>query len=245
MSDKTKEKKRYDRRASSKLTGSNLNTSYISADMIEPYQAYNSFLSEIPPKSKILEIGAGMGENTSYLLDLGHEIVVTDISPKSVEFMNKRFKDYYLFNTQVADMEKLPFDNDSFDCVCSAGSLSYGDNDIVMSEIYRVLKTGGLYIAVDSLNNSFIYRFNRFIHYLMGKRSKSTLKRMPDLDLIENYNKRFGSIEVKYFGSLTWLFPIMKIFMTEQQIKIFSQNFDKKFKVKKSAFKFTMKLRKQ
>jgi ubiquinone/menaquinone biosynthesis C-methylase UbiE len=142
-------------------------------------------------------------------------------------------------------MEKLPFDNDSFDCVCSAGSLSYGDNDIVMSEIYRVLKTGGLYIAVDSLNNSFIYRFNRFIHYLMGKRSKSTLKRMPDLDLIENYNKRFGSIEVKYFGSLTWLFPIMKIFMTEQQIKIFSQNFDKKFKVKKSAFKFTMKLRKQ
>jgi hypothetical protein len=68
---------------------------------------------------------------------------------------------------------------------------------------------------------------------------------MPDLDLIENYNKRFGSIEVKYFGSLTWLFPIMKIFMTEQQIKIFSQNFDKKFKVKKSAFKFTMKLRKQ
>lgn len=244
MSDKTEEKKRYDRRASSKLIESNLNTSYISADMIEPYQAYNSFLREIPPKSKILEIGAGMGENTSYLLDLDHEIVATDISPRSVEFMNKRFKHYDLFNAQVADMEKLPFDNDSFDCVCSAGSLSYGDNYIVMSEIYRVLKTGGLYIAVDSLNNNFIYRVNRYIHYLLGKRSKSTLKRMPDLNLIENYNKRFDSIEVKYFGSLTWFFPIMKIFMTEQQIKIFSHNFDKKLQIKKSAFKFTMKLRK-
>jgi ubiquinone/menaquinone biosynthesis C-methylase UbiE len=36
----------------------------------------------------------------------------------------------------------------------SAGSLSYGDNDIVMNEIYRVLKLQGVFIAIDSLNNN-------------------------------------------------------------------------------------------
>ena len=39
------------------------------------------------------------------------------------------------FSAEVVDMEKLPFD-----VVCSAGSLSYGDNEVVMNEIYRALK---------------------------------------------------------------------------------------------------------
>jgi ubiquinone/menaquinone biosynthesis C-methylase UbiE len=36
----------------------------------------------------------------------------------------------------------------------SAGSLSYGDNDKVLDEIYRVLKNKGAFIAIDSLNNN-------------------------------------------------------------------------------------------
>jgi hypothetical protein len=34
---------------------------------------------------------------------------------------------------KVADMEKLPFANQSFDIIVSAGSLSYGDNEIFYS----------------------------------------------------------------------------------------------------------------
>jgi ubiquinone/menaquinone biosynthesis C-methylase UbiE len=46
--------------------------------------------------------------------------------------------------------------------IVSAGSLSYGDNDKVLDEIYRVLKNKGAFIAIDSLNNNPIYRLNRF-----------------------------------------------------------------------------------
>ena len=66
-----------------------------------------------------------------------------DLSPKSVEVMNNKFSKYENFSAEVADMEKLPFENEIFDVVCSAGSLSYGDNTVVMNEIYRVLKQGG------------------------------------------------------------------------------------------------------
>jgi ubiquinone/menaquinone biosynthesis C-methylase UbiE len=45
-------------------------------------------------------------------------------------------------------MEKLPFADQSFDLIVSAGSLSYGDNDIVMNEIYRVLKLIHYFVTI-------------------------------------------------------------------------------------------------
>ena len=105
-------------------------------------------------------------------------------------------------------MEQLPFNDESFDIVCIAGSLSYGDNIKVMKEIHRILVSGGSFIALDSLDNNPIYKLNRYLHYILGNRSKSTLKRMPTLDLISHYALRFSNLEVSYFGSITWLFPI-------------------------------------
>ena len=55
----------------------------------------------------------------------------------------QKYSKYKNFFSKVADMEKLPFKNESFDVICSAGSLSYGDNNRVINEIYRVLKLGG------------------------------------------------------------------------------------------------------
>jgi demethylmenaquinone methyltransferase/2-methoxy-6-polyprenyl-1,4-benzoquinol methylase len=94
-------------------------------------------------KTKLLEIGAGTGENTLKLIKMKFNVCATDISPKSVEVMSQKYSKYKNFSSKVGDMEKLPFKNDSFDIICSAGSLSYGDNNRVMNEIYRVLKFGG------------------------------------------------------------------------------------------------------
>ena len=138
-------------------------------------------------------------------------------------------------------MESLPFEDQSYDVVASSGSLSYGDNYKVLNEIYRVLKSGGIYIALDSLNNNPIYRFNRYIHYLKGNRSKSTLSRMPSLKLLNEYEKKFHETEVNFYGSLTWALPVLNIFLNEDTLRALSNKFDKKIKIKKSAFKFTMK----
>ena len=95
-------------------------------------------------------------------------------------------------------------------------------------------------IVVDSLNNNPIYRFNRYIHYLKGNRSKSTLVRMPTISLIDKYTKKFGHVEVKFFGAITWIFPLLSKVLTEQVIINLSNWVDVRFNIKRAAFKFVM-----
>ena len=141
MNDKDIERHRYDKRADFLLNSNKIDFfGKIPVYLNTPYEYYFKLLEEKCGQSKLLEIGAGAGENTQLLLTLGFDVLATDLSPKSVEVMRNKLSKYSNFSAEVADMEKLPFDDESFDVVCSAGSLSYGDNEVVMSEIYRVLK---------------------------------------------------------------------------------------------------------
>jgi ubiquinone/menaquinone biosynthesis C-methylase UbiE len=243
MNDKYIEIRRYNQRALQILNCKTIRKKRIKHYIKVPYQYYFSFIKKLK-KNKLLEIGAGTGENTFRLIKMKFDVCVTDISAKSVELMIQKYSKYKNFSSKVADMEKLPFKNESFDVICSAGSLSYGDNNRVMNEIYRVLKFGGKAVFVDTLNNNPIYRFNRYIHYIKGNRSLSTLKRMPNLNLIEKYIKKFGYGKVKFFGSITWAFPLLKIILSEKLITKISNWVDQTLKIKKSAFKFVLILNK-
>lgn len=167
MNDKNIEIKRYDARAGDVLKDDNYllpKKAPLHSRVGENH--YRKLLSDVSPGSKILEIGAGMGENTECLLKGGSTVCATDISSNSVRLMEKRFGALDNFSARVADMEALPFPDGSFDVICTAGSLSYGDNCIVRNEIYRVLRPGGSFIALDSLNHNPIYKLNRYIHFL-------------------------------------------------------------------------------
>jgi len=243
MDDKQIEIERYNKRAQQIINSKKYykkHPEYLNV----PNKFYYSLFKKLKSKKSLLEIGAGIGENTHRLIKMNFNICATDISCESVMVMKKKFFKYRNFFSKVADMEKLPFKNNSFDIICGAGSLSYGDNDLVMSEIYRVLKPGGTAIFLDSLNNNPIYRFNRYLHYLKGNRSESTLKRMPDISLIKKYIKKFGHGKTWFFGSITWAFPVLKIAFSEKLITNFSNWIDNKFNVRKSAFKFVLILNK-
>jgi len=243
MDDKYIEIKRYDERALQILIKKKYYKKRISEYINVPYEYYFKLFKKLK-KNKLLEVGAGTGENTFKLIKMKFNVSATDISPKSVEVLNKKYSKYKNFSSKVADMEKLPFKNESFDVICSAGSLSYGDNNLVMNEIYRVLKLGGVAVLVDSLNDNPIYRLNRYINYIKGNRTESTLKRMPNVNLIDEYIKKFGYGKVKFFGSISWAFPILKLLLSEKLITKISNFLDKYFKIKKSAFKFVLILNK-
>ena len=75
MIDKDIEKHRYDDRANIFLDSDNLPYfNEISACLNAPYQYYFHLLEENSSQSRLLEIGAGMGENTSSLLDMSFKV---------------------------------------------------------------------------------------------------------------------------------------------------------------------------
>ena len=63
-----------------------------------------------------------------------------DISQKSLEFLKKRYAKYKNFKCINANMDQTPFENESFDLIVTAGSLSYANNKYLMKEILRLLK---------------------------------------------------------------------------------------------------------
>ena len=246
MTDKEVEKNRYDDRAKLLLSAliseaSVNNFASISEDTKLPYLFFKCRLTKlIQDGDSILEIGSGTSFVTRWLVDSGAKIVATDISPTTVEYLSQVFGDNSQFKACEADMENLPFRGDSFDIVVSAGSLSYGDNKITKKEIYRVLKPGGSFICVDSLNHNPIFKLNRLLHFFRGNRTLNTLKRMPKVKLLESYKSDFGRAEIFFFGSLSWLFPLIRIMVGDNRSAKFSTWFDGFFKIRKSAFKFVM-----
>jgi SAM-dependent methyltransferase len=245
MNDKNIELKRYEKRAKKLLNKKTFILPYKNPSYLNiPYKYYFSIFKNLNKSSKLLEIGSGIGQNTLQLLEMSFNVCATDISPTSIKIIKKKFSRYKNFSSKIADMENLPFRKNSFDIVCSAGSLSYGNNELVMKEIFRVLKSNGIVVIVDSLNSNFIYGINRYLNYLKGYRSKNTLKRMPNIILINDYIKKFGYGKIKFFGCITWAFPLLNIFLSDSLIVKISNWIDHKLKIKKSAFKFVLILKK-
>jgi len=241
VSDKNIEKNRYNSEAQSALHNNDLfSVNNLTLPLKMPYTFYQKAITNrANSDSLILEIGAGMGENTEFLLATGARVCAIDISQDSLSVMEKRF-DTDRLTTKIADMERLPFEDGVFDMVVNAGSLSYGDHNTVLNEIYRVLKYGGVFVAIDSLNNNPIYRFNRYMHYLRGNRSLSVIKRTPSLELLKKYEYKFGQVENQFFGAISYLVPLLNTIFGEKVTAKISDGVDRLIKVKRSAFKFVM-----
>jgi SAM-dependent methyltransferase len=247
MKDKVAEAERYNSRAK-KLFFSLDKTANNSIDTLPsalsaPYEFYECTIKNILndfPNSLTLELGAGMGEHTNVLIENSCAVIATDISRYSLEILKLRYEASENLETRVCDIELLPFKNSIFDLVVGAGILSYGDNDLVMKEVFRVLKPGGYFVCVDSLNHNIFFRVNRYLHFLRGNRTISTLRRMPTLSLITGYSKFFGSADAFFFGALTFMLPVILPILGNQNSKAFLSYFDKFKFLNRYSFKFVM-----
>lgn len=246
------ELKRYNDRAENSLNNLNniedINKKAKFQSLIsDPYiEIYFKLIKEISNKEKkILEICCGEGQCSKPLIENYKNIVFSDLSEKSLDVIKLRFKNYLSKSVvfKVCNMESLQFKNEEFDLVVCSGGLSYGNNNKVLNEIYRVLKKNGFFICIDSLNENPIYKLNRFIHFLKGHRTLNTLKRMPNLKLIRKYEKKFGLIDIKYSGSLLWILDPLTKFISYEKAKLLSNFFDDTLP-HWMAFKFILKAKK-
>ena len=249
MDDKSIERQRYENRArlalesGPRLDQVKLGAAGISQALRAPYDFYERIIRElVSSRHEVLELGAGSGFHTAALLRAGARVTASDISPGSLALLEKNLRTLApgRLQCQVADIESLPFQKETFDVVACAGSLSYGDPALVNAEILRVLRPGGAFICVDSLNHNPIYRLNRWLNYRRGGRTLSTLRRIPDLRRIEELSGHFSSVRVRYFGSITWAMPVLEKLLGRAGASRLSDAFDDLARVKRSAFKFVL-----
>ena len=109
---------------------------------------------------RVLDIGCGNGYVLSRYAAQGAEVHGVDISSAAIAICRKRFQLYGLSGSFVqANAEKLPFENDFFDCACSMGVLHHvPDTERAVAEIFRVLKPGGKFMLMVYHRNSALYR---------------------------------------------------------------------------------------
>ncbi|MBS1976054.1 MAG: class I SAM-dependent methyltransferase [Bacteroidetes bacterium] len=115
------------------------------------YRTEGHILSELDEidfmGKKVLEIGLGQGADSMQIINRGALYYGIDLTDESVKRLKERFA---LFNLPFQDIRKsnaqnIPYSDGFFDIVYSHGVIHHSpDIEIIVSEIYRVLKNGGL-----------------------------------------------------------------------------------------------------
>ena len=94
---------------------------------------------------RVLEIGVGLGTDFVRFARAGAEVTGVDLTPRAVELVRRRLRHEGLDGeVLVADAERLPFDDASFDRVYSWGVLHHTPDTIrAICEAIRVCRPGG------------------------------------------------------------------------------------------------------
>jgi len=166
----------------------NLHMFYKTQDWInKPNVFAEEIVKYIKQGAKILELGAGQGQDTRFFASKGFDVTSTDISDDALNLNKSKLPQEFSSRVVIQRLDmttKLPFSDGEFDVVYAHLSFHYFDlatTKSVLKEIYRVLKQNGLFIM---LNNS-----TSDPEYNTGKQIEQ------DYFVIEDKNKRFFSKE--------------------------------------------------
>ncbi len=125
---------------------------------------------------RLLDVACGTARFLRQLTQAHPEINIygIDLSPYYINFARKYFKDNTNVILMSGNAENIEFENDSFDIVTSVylfHELPMEIRQKVFSEMYRVIKPGGLLVIEDSVQlidgmdiENAIYRFAKELH---------------------------------------------------------------------------------
>lgn len=182
------------------------------------------FEKTLPKKSRgiAVDAGCGAGVSTGILSGLGFKVIAFDLSPElalAAKTFNKGKKSAFFL---VADAESMPLKRESADVVFFGGVLHhFQDYGKVLAEASRVLKKGGIFIAIEPNWFNFPKQLKFFVAKLRKRQSENEYPISP-IALKKNLSKNFQNLKIffpeidhskrktfskKAFGGIGKLFP--------------------------------------
>jgi len=127
-------------------------------------QLYHHVAAAVPLAGRdVLEVGSGRGGGASYIARyLGpRTMVAVDLNLRAIECCQRRFRVPNL-RFRRGDSENLPFADGTFDAVLNVeSSHCYGSMSKFLSEVKRVLRSGGCLLLADFRTSADIERLQR------------------------------------------------------------------------------------
>ena len=110
-------------------------------------------LAEPTPESDALDIATGGGHTALALAPHVRHIIASDLTPNMLAAAEGFLRETGITNAsfEIAEAEKLPFDDASFDIVtCRVAPHHFSDVRAFCNEVARVLRPAGRFILIDS-----------------------------------------------------------------------------------------------
>ncbi len=109
-------------------------------------------LAEVKPTHRVLDVGTGAGNTAFAFAPLVKSVVALDLTQAMLDQVEARKGDLSNVETQLAPAEQLPFEDETFDVVvCRLCAHHFADVTASMSEMSRVLVSGGRLILQDTI----------------------------------------------------------------------------------------------
>ena len=133
----------------------------------------------IPRGARILEFGAGTGQQARFLADRGFDVLAVDLA-------SSNYAEHRLFPVEQYDGRRIPLDDHSVDVIFSSNVMEHvEDISGIMEEFHRILRVGGcglhvmptpswrLWTFVTGIGNSAVTMFSIPKHLISPPRSRS------------------------------------------------------------------------
>lgn len=174
----------------------------------ESEEYFRERLRELSGTKDILEIGCGTGLHSVLAAEWGGRVSAVDISPEALRLATERARRKKVddrISFSVMDVETLDFPDNSFDLIVNHEVFSSLDLGKVLPELCRVLRPNGRILALECLGHNFLFNLNRWFNQLRGNRTAWAVSHILTLDDVQEAQRYFADISLKYFHLLTIL----------------------------------------